>query len=253
LYAGGTREGTHEASLRFKLVNCGMDYNMQDYVDADPDFAMFAHNLGYGTHFAVDGYMAYRGQDEPYWTYGFVKLLSQKQAVVPHEERLIVLGCLNSNPYTFSSVLDPGSQFLLDGETSWTRDVNGDGLANGFDALMLDIMMCGASGIPRVNLWPGGGPRSTCCDYRQIPTMVPDGKDFFIEMASVLNKTMDIQFRFLPNSEHFWDKILVDITMDLMRPKGLVLIPIAAGLFFLFAMIYAKNLVKLDEIAKNKR
>nr|MDO8085864.1 hypothetical protein [Candidatus Sigynarchaeum springense] len=255
LYAGGTREGLQvpNASLRFKLVNCGMDYNMQDYVDGDPDYAMFAHNLGYGTHWAVDGYMAYRAEGEPYWTYGYVKLLSQKQKVVPHEERLIVLGCLNLDAYANTSVLDPGSRFRFDGSSTWTRDVNGDGVANGFDALMLDIMTCGASGIKRVNLWPGGGPRSTCCDYRHIPNMVPAGKDFFIEMASVLNKSMDIQFSFLPSSEHFWDKILVDVTMDLMRPKGLVLVPIVAALFIVFALVYANNLVKLDEVATRKR
>jgi hypothetical protein len=253
LYAGGTREGTHNASLRFKLVNCGMDYNLQDYIDNDPDYAMFAHNLGYGTHWAVDGYMAYRGQGEPYWTYGYVKLLSQKPKVVPHEERLIVLGCLNSDPYANTSVLEPGSQFRFDGSSTWTRDVNGDGVANGFDALMLDIMMCGASGINRVNLWPGYGPRSTCCDYQHIPNMVPVGEDFFIEMASVLNKSMDIQFDFLPSSEHFWDKILVDVTMDLARPKGLALVPIVAELFIVFALIYANNLIKLDEIAAKHR
>nr|MDO8115086.1 hypothetical protein [Candidatus Sigynarchaeota archaeon] len=233
LYAGGTREGekTQNSSLRFKLVNCGMDYNMEDYIDGDPDYSMFAHDLGYGTHFAVDGYMAYRGQDEPYWTYGFVKLLSQKQKVVPHEERLIVLGCMNTDPYAYTSVLDPGSQFRFDENSTWTRDVNGDGLANGFDALMLDIMMCGASGIPRVNLWPGYGPRSTYCDWMQIPAMVGPGRDFFIDMASVLNKSLDIQFQFLPSSEHFWDKILVDVTMDLMRLKGLlILVPIVVGL-----------------------
>jgi hypothetical protein len=237
--------GTEDLSLRFKLINCGIQENLIDYFDGDPDYAMYYHNLGYGTHFAVDGYMFYRGDDEPYWTYGYVNLLSQKPKNVPHEEKLVLLGCMNTPPYRYDFELEKGSRFHRDGK-DWTRDINGDGLANGFDVLMLDIMMCGAKEIRRVNLWPGPGPRSpSCCDYRQFPRdLMPNG-DFFIEMAKVLSESCEIEFQFAPGEEHFWDKELVDILMDFRRPKGFLAYVIG---IVVLAAILTKNINFLKKL-----
>lgn len=258
--------GTQDPSLRFKLINCGQQDNLLDYFDHDPDVAVFMHNLGYGTHFAVDGYMFYRGGSEPYWTYGYVNLLSMKPKVVPHEEPLVLLGCMNTDPYRYDYPLEPGSRFRVDRgavgdgsdggdggdggdrgkEDDWTRDVNGDGLENGFDALVLDILMCGAKGIRRVNLWPGPGPRSpSCCDYREFPRALLPGKDFFIELAGILNRSWDLEFAFLPGNEHFWDKEILDIMMDLKHPKGLAVLGIGALFYTGFVL---KNLHYIRKI-----
>jgi hypothetical protein len=243
--------GTVDESIRFKLINCGIPENLIDYFDNDPDYACYYNNLGYGTHWAVDGYMFYRSSDEPYWTYGYLKLLANKPKIVPHEERLVLLGCMHTNPYRYDFSIEKGSRFRHPGG-EWTTDVNDDGLSNGFDVLMLDIMMCGAEGIRRVNLWPGPGPRSTCCDYREYSRdLIRDG-DFHIEMASVLNQTWDIQFQFAPGSEHFWDKELVDITMDLLRPKGLIILALTGGIFAVLLAMQIKYLKKLEVIEKNK-
>ena len=99
--------GTQDPALRFKFVNCGTQDTLVDYIDGDPDQGQFTHNLGEGTDFAVDGYMLYRGPDETYWLYGFAQYLANKPApaAVTDQEKLVLLGCVGSNPYTPTSPL----------------------------------------------------------------------------------------------------------------------------------------------------
>ncbi|MHA1716380.1 MAG: hypothetical protein ACTSXP_12120 [Promethearchaeota archaeon] len=247
--------GTTDESLRFKLINCGIQENLIDYFDGDPDMAMFYHNLGFGTHFAVDGYMFYRGSNQPYWVYGYCRALARKPKVVPYEERLVLLGCIGSKPYRNDYRLERLSCFKPAGG-DWTRDVNGDGEDNGFDALLLDIMMVGACGIPRVCLWPGPGPRSSCCDYREWPRNLVgynESRDFFIEMASILNKSWDIQFAKLPSDEHYWDKVLTDIIMDFRREKSLLVLLFFAGLFTGFILLHGYNIYNYGRDDENNK
>lgn len=251
----GSIDGTPDTidpTLRFKFINCGIPENLIDYFDGDPDYAVYYQNLGYGTHWAVDGYMVYRGADEPYWTYGYVNLLTKKPKVVEHEDRMVFLGCMNTNPYRYDFELERGSWFKLEETSEWIRDVNGDCLANGFDVLMLDIMMCGAKGIRKVNLWPGPGPRSpTCCDYKQFARdLMPNG-DFFVEMYKVLNRSYEIQFQFMPGEEHFWDKELVDIEMNLLHTKSLMIFGWIFGFYSLFSYILIQNTKKIQKYSRN--
>ena len=162
--------GTQDPALRFKFVNCGTQDTLVDYIDGDPDQGRFTHNLGEGTDFAVDGYMLYRGPDETYWLYGFAQYLANKPApaAVTNQEKLVLLGCVGSNPYTPTSPLDPGSRFQLSNGT-WVTDLNGDGKANGYENLILDIMMCYSLGNYTCEYLAGTGPISPgCCDYRQF-------------------------------------------------------------------------------------
>jgi hypothetical protein len=224
-----------------------------DYVDGDPDEGRYDHNLGVGTHFAVDGYMLYRGAGEPYWVYGFANLLANKPKVIPNQQTLVLLGCVGTDPYSPSFTLEEGSQFQLkSGNGSWTRDINGDGKQSGYEALILDMMMCFALGIPHVNIWPGAGPLSNCCDYRQYAeTLVPSNQDFFVETAKLLNESWTIQFDFLPGHEHYWDKILNDDLMNFEHAGALIFFPIAAGLISFFS-IHQLRILKRREIDLNK-
>ncbi|MFX0101462.1 MAG: hypothetical protein ACFFCS_17945 [Candidatus Hodarchaeota archaeon] len=248
--------GTPDETARFRFINCGIPENLIDYWDGDPDYAMYYHNLGYGTHFATDGYMFYRGRNQPYWVYGYLKFLANKPKVVPHEEKLILLGSVGTGAYRNDFTLEEFSQFKAAGSDEWIRDINDDGNENGFEALLLDMMMTGAMGIPRINIWPGPGPRSDCCDYREWSRNLVDyneSRDFFVEMRDALAQDWDIQFAKLPDDEHYWDKILVDIVMDFRRPKGLWVFAIFGILVILFSLFHGRILNIIKPGNKNSR
>lgn len=233
--------GTHDETAYFKQINCGTMDSLIDLMDGDEDDAMFNHYLGSELPWDVAGYMFYRGNNQPYWTYGYTQLLAVKPPNHPREERMVYLGCMGLDCYSVDNYKETCIRARDDTMTAFTRDLNGDGRINGFDSLLFDIMMVRSTGVKRINLWPGNGPRSlSCCDYREFPRAMTSGvvnnndtHDFFEQVAGILARNWTLEFDLVPGKEHYWDKHFTDIMMDLMRPKGLWVLAIFGAAFTL--------------------
>lgn len=234
--------GTHDETAYFKQINCGTMDSLVDIMDGDVDDALFNHYLGSDLPWDVAGYMFYRGNNQPYWTYGFTQLLSTKPQNHPREERMVYLGCVGQGVYSADEYKEKCIRARSSSMASFSRDLTGDGRIDGFDSLVFDIMMVRATGVKRINLWPGIGPRSpSCCDYREFPRELSSGRvnnnashAFFTTVADILSQDWSLEFDIVPGQEHYWDKHLTDILMDFMRPKGLSVLAIFG---FLFASI----------------
>ncbi|MFX0098786.1 MAG: hypothetical protein ACFFCS_04335 [Candidatus Hodarchaeota archaeon] len=231
--------GTTDPTAYFKQINCGTTDSLLDIMDGDTDDAIYNRYLGSELPWDVAGYMFYRGNDEAYWTYGFSKLLVSKPLNHPLEEKMVYLGCVGQGCYSADEYDESNIRGKPAGGSIFMQDFNYDGMINGFDSLVFDIMMVRTTGVKRINLWPGAGPRSTCCDYREFPRELISGQtnnndthDFFVQMVQVLSQDWSLEFDVVPGQEHYWDKHFTDILMDFQRPKGLLVLAIFGGLFY---------------------
>ncbi|MBN2151139.1 MAG: hypothetical protein JW839_06840 [Candidatus Lokiarchaeota archaeon] len=239
--------GTPDEAAYFKQINCGTMDSLVDIMDGDVDDALFNHYLGSDLPWDVAGYMFYRGNNQPYWTYGFTYILSMKPQNHPREERMVYLGCVGQGVYSADEYKEKCIRAKSSTMASFSRDLNGDGRVDGFDSLAFDIMMVRATGVKRINLWPGIGPRDPiCCDYREFPRELTSGRvnnndshTFFTQMADLLSQDWQLEFDVVPGQEHFWDKHLTDIMMDFMRPKGLSVFAIF-GILFTAIVLYQR-------------